>query len=235
MPAIGGFTFQQFPARSHGYADGMNHNMIKAATLLQPSVISRTTALPVTANDHDCYIDPANGLICTWLDGEWYKISPSYGAWVHVQDAEEYAHFGKDNLWITALDLNAVHTPIERTLAFYNPGIIRPNATLFYYVAAMEFTIPANAPGTAGLLEVAPTGGSVQFDIFTSSGVSGNIAFADGSTAGVVTFPAQVVVHPSEEDTSETMAHHLFIRAPSNTLGAEGLSITIRGEIRAID
>lgn len=232
---IGGFTFLRFPARSHGWAEGMNNNAVKASALLQPAVLSRTTPLPVTASDGDCYIDPATNRICLWVAGEWYQISPRTGAWVYVKDANEYAHFNDANQWVTALDLDGPHAPIERTLAFYNPGLIRPNSLLFNYVAGMEFTIPQDAPGTGGTLEVPPSGGSVVFPIYTRSGNSGHITFGDGSTVGTVTFPNEVVVHPTEVENEYTPADHIHIRSPADLFGAEGLSLTIRGKIRAID
>lgn len=236
MPAIGGFTFQSFGAGNHNWAEGMSNNMLKASTLLQPSAISRTTNLPASANNFDCYIDPSSKNIATWFNGQWYTIAPRIGAWVFVQDANEYAHFNLESQWVTGLDLDAVpSTPIERTLAFYNPGLIRPNSILFHYVAGMEFTIPANAPGSGAILETPPIGGSIVFPILTSTGNSGNISFAAGSVNGVIYFPAEAVIHASFDDGQYTPADVFRIRSPADLLGATGLAVTIRGKIRAMD
>lgn len=232
MVDLGGFNFQDsFPR--HGWGDAMSRNFLKMATLFHPAVISRTTPIPSSANDNDAYIDPVSGKLYVWLKGEWHTITPREGALVYVRDAHEYAHYNHHNEWVTAIDLDAVQPPVPRTLSVHVPGLIRPNAIIYRYVAGMEFTIRAGAPGSSAILDTPPDGGSVTFDVQGGNG-NGTITFNNGSTIGVFNFPNDVVTLPIEEEGAFGTAQSLIIRSPEDVHGAQGLTVTFRGEVRPI-
>lgn len=235
MTSIGNTTFQRFPARSHNWATGMNNNMIKASALLPRSAKSRTTPLPASAADGDCYIVPETNVIAIWYSDQWWTITPSAGMWFYIEDANEFALMkSPQEGWITAIDLDDVPPPIERTLSFYAPGIMRRYTTLFNYVCAMEFTIPANAEGSFAKLDVPPVGGDVVFTMQTSKG-AGQITFLEGETEGTFTLPNELVLHAVLNETLYARADTLTVRTGVNLFGAEGLSVSIRGKIRAMD
>jgi Protein of unknown function (DUF2793). len=232
MASLGGFDFQSsFPR--HGWGDAMSRNFLKMATLFPPTVVSRSTPLPTSAVNNTAYIDPSTGLINVWFDGGWNTISPKEGVLVYVADEQAYVHFNHHGQWVTAIDLNATQPPVPRSLNVYVPGRIRPDAPVFRYVAAMEFTLPAGAIGSTALLEVPPVGADVTFSVTGGSG-SGTITFANGSTVGVFNIPNDIVTLPSELQAEPAGAQALTIMAPEDLHGAEGLTISLRGQVRPL-
>lgn len=232
MANLGGFSFQSSFSR-HGWGDDMSRNFLKMATLFHPAVISRSTPLPTSAVDGATYIDPTTGFINVWFNGEWNTISPKEGVLIYVADEQAYVHFSHNGEWVTAIDLNAVQPPVPRSLNVYVPGRIRPDAPVYRYVAAMEFTLPAGAPGSSARLDIAPVGANVTFNVTGGSG-SGTITFADGSTVGAFDIPSEIVTLPSETQGEFAGAQAFTITAPSELHGAEGLTISLRGQVRPL-
>lgn len=230
MRSIGSFgSFQTFGARSHKWKDGMDLNMLKASTLLHPSVKSRTTPRPATANDLDCYIDPATRNLCVWLDGDWNAITPRRGVWVHVEDTNSYDTYDPANGgWMTVIELGKTYSSIPRTLSVYVPGKIRPSKPVYDYVAGMEFVLPAGAPGSTATLEIAPTANI----LFVMTG--GLIRFEAGATVGTFEIASDTYVQPTQQEGSFTQAQRLRITAPNDLKGAEGLAITLAGKMRGL-
>lgn len=230
MRNIGGFgSFQIFPIRSHTWKDGMDLNMLKASTLLHPSVKSRSTPLPASGADLDCYVDPASGNLCVWFDGDWNAIAPRRGVWVHVEDTNSYDTYDPTNGgWVTVIELGKTYPALPRTMGVYVPGKIRPSATVFDYVAGMEFVLPAGAPGSTATLEIPPTAQIA----FTMPG--GRIVFAAGATTGAFEVPEDVYVQPTQQEGMFTRAQRFRITSPANLHDAEGLAITFSGMMRGM-
>lgn len=227
---LGGFTLKTFSVRSHGWGDDMNVNLLKLATLMHPSVVSRTQPLPPAADDNTARIDPETGLINVWLLGQWNTITPAEGAWVHVRDANTLDHFDAALGWRVGIDLNAAPGPTPRTLAFYAPEAIRPNTTVFAYACGQEFTLQAGAPGSSATLEVAPAQ-AITVSIRAPAEI-GTITFAAGAVDGIFAVPAQTTLLPVQAESQYSHASRLTIASPADLHGARGLSITLRGVVR---
>ena len=245
MIDIGALTQLKFAARSHGWARAMNQNLIKQAMTFGPAVESMTTNLPASAPDGTMYIDPTSKKLCMWLDAfddqdpgvspaGWYAALPSRGLLVYVRDQNKYYMWNYSNAWELAIDVGATHRGIEREFAFYAPGLLRPSSTLFYYVAGLEFTLQAGAPNSGAHLETAPTS-QLVLPIKHQGVQIGTITFATGSTSGVVAVPVTHIVQPTNVENMYQQANVLEITSPANVYGAVGLSVTLRGMLRAID
>lgn len=231
--------------RNHAWTRKMNKNLLRVAMSYTDSVKSMTTALPASAADGDMYIDPADGKICMWVPAfddnigdpqpaQWWRMDPGIGRQVYVQDLNKVYLYNMSSAWELLVDIGATHQGIEREFAFYAPGLVRPNATLFYYIAGLEFTIEAGAPHSGATLEVAPSI-SIVLSIQHQDTEVGTITFAGGSKNGVISFPLERVVQPSHAENQYVKANALSILSPAATNGASGLSVTLRGKIRAID
>ncbi|MFC3724413.1 hypothetical protein [Neoaquamicrobium sediminum] len=207
----------------------MNHNFTKLSMLLHPSVTALVTNLPASAGENECFIETSTGRIGMWSNGEWWTVDPKIGVLAYVAGLDQYWQFSPDEEWVLAFDLNADFAPIERNLSFYAPGLVRPNAPLFAYVPTMEFTLPAGAPGSHAVLDVAPAGGNL---ILTFAG--GTITFLDGQTEGTFSVASDYVIHPAETEGMYAQPTVLTITSGS-TFNAQGLSVSLRGKIRAID
>lgn len=233
---------------SNDYTRALNNNLIKMAMGFRTGVKSKTTTLPDTAVDGDMYIDPANGFISMWLDtfddnvpspapnpSGFYQIVPTFGMTAIVQDEEKMYVFGESGTWELLFDMAAPHVGVEREIALYAPGLLRPNNAIVYqYVAGMEFTIEAGAPNSGAHLDVAPSS-NISIAITASTGSVGTLTFASGSQAGVFNIPSEVIVQPAAFENMYVQAHVLTFTGPASWAGAEGLSFTLRGKIRAID
>lgn len=237
-------AFRTFGKMSHNWGEGMNINLVKAAALLSGTVLSKTTAIPPTANENDTYIDPATRNIYYWVDAhhdgeavvpaQWWIIQPTLGLQMLVADEQKIYWFNQDNQWQFAFDLNATHRAVQRAHNFYNPYRIRPSSVLFHYCAGTEFVIPAGAPGSGATLDI-PAAGDMTFQIQHNNSVVGSIFFEAGETQGSVNVPNEVVVHPAIQESAFVRTHTLLVRSPANTYAAEGLAVSIMGKIRAID
>lgn len=234
MASLGGFSFTtSFPR--HGWGELMNRNFLKMAMLLQPTVRSMSTPLPSGASDYDAYIDPDTRQINMWFGGEWNTITPVEGALIYVADIQSYVHYSDTGQWRVAVNLNSQQPSIPQSLAVYVPGAIRPEGPVYRYVAAIEFTLRSGAEGCKASLDIAPSGGSVTFNV-AGGGKVGTFTFAEGSTVGSFSLPEDIIVHPMENEspTAGGSAGLLTITAPSDLFGAEGLAVSLRGEVRPL-
>lgn len=229
MPHLGSMVFSQFTRYSHNWDAGMNGNFVKLSMLLHPSVKNLVTNFPATAAENQGLIETSTGRIGMFSNGQWWTVAPKIGALVYVEDLDQYWQFNPYNQWSMAIDLNAVYAPIERNLSFYAPGLVRPNSTLFTYIPTMEFTLPAGAPGSHATLAEPPIGG----DLVILMGGS-TIVFPEGQVVGTFNVPSEMVIHPSETEGMYAQPSILTIRT-TQTRNAEGLSLSLRGKIRAID
>lgn len=244
-------TFHLYPSQDNNYTRGLNLNWIAMSMLMSPSVISKTTSIPGSADEGDQYIDPATLRVFAWNDGftdndpnggppnvspaGWYSLAPKPGMFMHVQDEEKVYMYTNEGLWMEIWDINATHHPVARELPFYSPGGLRPGATIFSYVAALQLTLPAGSVAGGAACEVAPTG-EVVLGINKSGAQVGTITFASGSTSGVINIPAEVIVQPAlPGENMYVQANMMTIVSPGDVHGLVGLSVTLRGEIQAID
>lgn len=245
---IGSTQFSRIGARSNVWTRQMNDNMIRATMLFNPAVESRTDTLPESAAEGAMWIDPVNNKLSMWMDSfdenipgvtnrvaGYMQLQALPGQLVYVKDEAKYYMMNHEGVWEFAIDIDAVHVGVEREFSFYAPYRIRPTLPVFQYVAGLEFTIEAGAPNSGAHLDVAPTGGSLVFQIIHNSTVVGSITFAAGSQTGVISFPSERIIQPSHVENMYVQANVLTINAPADTLLAEGLSLTLRGKIRAID
>lgn len=230
----------QFQAGNNYWARTMNLNLIKMSMMIAPSVISAVEELPGAASEGDMYLSGSR--ICMWIDewdsGEgipepagWRSAAPVVGTQLLIRDINEIWLYDETNEWVVMTRLDDPYIPVQRTLAFYAPGFVRPGSIMFKYVAAMPLAIPAGAPGSGAGLEVAP-GDNITFTI-TAAGVPvGTIDFANGSTEGVFDFDNNVVIHNGlPEENKYIQAQELVIHAPADPKGASGMNVTIRAEI----
>jgi hypothetical protein len=231
--------------RSNDWARQGNTNWIKMAAMFNPSVVSKTSALPESAPEGTLYIDPADKQVCMWVDAfddgtpgtaGWYAMGPNVGAFVYVEDQNAMYAWDKNvSDWKLLVDFDAPHQYVRREFSFYVPGLVRPSATIFSYVAGMEFTLEAGAPDSGANCEIAPTS-AVTFNIVKSGATIGTIAFAAGSTSGVISVPSEIVINPALPGENQYVyANVLRIYSPGNVYGMNGLNVTLRGKIRAID
>jgi len=246
---LGSTVLHKIGAKNNNYARILNDNMIRATMLFNPAVESRVTALPEDAGEGTMYIDPSNQRLSMWVDffddnlpndvaprnAGWYQLMALPGQQVYVRDEDAYYMMTYDGSWDMLIDVGAEHRAIEREFSFYAPYRIRPNSVMFEYVAGMEFTIEAGAPNSGANLDVAPVGGNVVFSIYHLGAVVGTVTFAAGSTVGVISFPAEVIVQPVLEENLYVRARVLTIRSPADTFECEGMQMTLRGKVRAID
>ena len=245
--AIGTVTpnLQQVGLGSNAWGNTMNINAIKTAMMLQTGVKSRVATLPGSPAHADRYLLTTSNRICMWIaafnDGvtlepaQWVQMSPAVGMLLFVEDEEKLYVWRDEGLWQEALDLNETHHAVEREFALYAPGIMRPNNTVFQYIAGMELTIPAGAPGSHALLDKGPVGGSLQFTIRHNGAQVGTVTFGSGATVGSVSFPAERIIYDAYVENTLVQAHTLLVTSPNDLRAAEGLSLTLRGKIRAID
>lgn len=244
--AIGVLTpsLQQFGMGSHNWGNGNNINAIKTAMMLQTGVLSRVSALPGSPSVNDRYLLTETSQICMWIDGfndgednepaQWVRMAPTVGMLLFVEDEEKFYVWRNTNVWEEALDLNETHHAVQREIPLYAPGRIRPNNFALIYVAAMELTIEAGAPGSQAMLDVAPSGG-ISFVIRHNNTPVGSISFGGGSTEGSVSFPSERIIYDAWTENLQVQAHALYVVSPADLKGAEGLSLTLRGKIRAMD
>lgn len=214
------------PAGSNDWKQAMDWNLIKMSTLQQLSVASRSTPIPETAANGTVLIDPASHYLYAHYNGDWYVMAPRNGGWAWVQDEKAFVTYSvAAQDWIVVFDLDAPPVPLPRTLAFYNPGKVYPSAQLFRYMSAIEFVVPVGAPGSLAKLDVAPSAPIV----FTARGDSISdftISFAANSTVGVVSAPNGAMIY--EGFTFDIMS-------PSNVYGAEGLAVSLAGQVVLVD
>lgn len=227
-------SYQMFEPQSHNWAGGMNANMLKAATSLHLSVKSIVGALPGSPDPNDTYILNTNRTINVFVNGDWQTISPVVGTLAFVQDEAAFYLYDLSLAWFKVFSLgDPITSPVERNLSFFAPGLVRPNNLLFHYIPTMEFTLPASAPNSFATLEVPPSGGDLVLTISALLG-SGTITFEDGETDGVFSVPSNIIVLPA--DFEELYSQPQVLRIDSSaTFGAEGLSVSLKGQIRAID
>lgn len=245
--AIGTVTpnLQRFGMGSHNWGNGANINAIKTAMMLQTGVMSRVGALPGSPSVNDRYILTTTNQICMWIDGfndgenlepaQWVRMAPVIGMLVFVEDEEKLYVWRNENIWQEAVDLNETHHAVEREFSLYAPGRLRPNNTVFQYIAGMELTVEAGAPGSYAVLDTAPSGGSVQFVIRHNGTQVGTITFGSGSTEGSISFPSERIIYDAWVENTLVQAHTILVTSPADLRGAEGLAFTFRGKIRAID
>lgn len=243
LPSV---VLDRFQAQSHTWGRKMNLNMIKMSMLTGPAAESMTTSLPGSAAEGTVYIDPATKKLCMYVSGfddddgapmpaDWYSLQPNIGQMCLVKDQNKVYLFNWALDWELAIDLGATHRGVEVERAWYAPGLMRPSATLFYYVAGLEFTIEAGAPNSGATLEVGPVGGSLVLPIRHQGLEVGTITFTSGSLEGTIDFPSERVIQPSHTENQYVRANALSVTSPSNIRQASGLSVTLRGKIRAID
>lgn len=238
-------AWTQISKGSHNWAFKMNEQIIKYGALIQGAAKSRTDALPGSGSPGDVYIHPTNDRIYVWVEeyndgetvhpAEWYYITPTTGVLMLVIDENKwycYTHIGE---WQMVWDPALSHRAIKCERSFYAPYLIRPSKTIFSYVSTQEFVIPAGAAGSGAFCEVAPTGGSVTYNLVHQGSSQGTIVFAAGSTDGVVTVPSDIIVLPAVMENMYTQARVLTVVSPANTRGMEGLNVTLQGKIRSID
>lgn len=226
-------NYHGFSPRSHNWAVGMNSNMLKAAATMHLSVKDIVAVLPAQPVANDTYILTDTNQINVYADGAWQTIVPVPGVLAFVEDEESFYLFNVASAWEKVFDLNAVSDPIERNLSFYAPGLVRPNSVVFHYIPTMEFKLPAGAPHSYATLEKAPSGGNLVVGI-SSLGGNGTITFADGSTDGVFNVAGDLVFLPADFESMFSTPQQVRMTVGSN-YGAEGLSVSLKGEIRAID
>ena len=249
MPLDISSALKTFSVRSHNWTRGVNENFVKMSMGMHPSVES-IGALPSSATEGQMWINSANGKLCMWVNelndyagheddpdyespvaAGWWSMLPGVGHLVYVKDQNKYYMYNWANVWELAIDIGATHRGIEREFSFYAPGILRPNAVLFYYVAGLEFTVAAGAPHSGAKLEV-PASSPITFT-FNRGGAT--VSFGAGDTSGDVNWPSEEIIQPSHVENMYVQAHALSLTAPSNLYGAQGLSLTLRGKIRPID
>lgn len=100
----GSVALQGFwPYGEDGWNAGMDQNLLKLSALTQPSVISRTTALPGSPTQGDVYLIPAGeddaDCIAIRDNGEWTILTPQAGWRVWVANEEIYVHWDGD-AWV---------------------------------------------------------------------------------------------------------------------------------------
>lgn len=231
--------------RNHAWTRKMNKNLLRVAMSYTDSVKSMTTTLPASAADGDMYIDPLDGKICMWVPAfddnigdpqpaQWWRMDPGQGRQVYVQDLNKVFLYNMSSVWELLVDIGATHRGVEREFSFYSPGLLRPSATVFYYIAGLEFTIEAGAPNSGASLETAPSA-TLVLPIMHQGDAVGTITFASSSKSGVIAFPNERVVQPAHAENQYVQANALSVLSPPATYGASGLSLTLRGKIRAID
>lgn len=238
-------TFRTFSKRSHNWSEPMNEQIIRTATTLHGSCLSKTTPLPSVATQGDTYINPSDKRIHVWVDerpvdqfgtiapAEWYAITATSGFMIFVIDERTfYIMLGGE--WVPVWNLDQTHRIVEKELTLYAPGRLRAAETIFKYCAGTEFTIPQNAPGSGATLDVAASA-PITYTIRRNGSNVGTIAFGAGQTDGVVSVPNQVVVHAAAEENMYVRANTLTVDAPADVFGAQGLSFSIKGMIRSID
>lgn len=241
-------AFQTFVKRNNNWSEGMNDNLLKAAAVLHGSVRGIVSSLPGSPAANETYIRSTDNAIYVWvparndldednnpitLPAEWFVITPIVGMSMLVEDQEKVFWFGPTG-WEEAWDLNAVHRSLEREVNLHIPYLLRNNSVLYEYVAGVELTIEAGAPGSGAFLDVAATD-DVVFQIKHNGTNCGTISFDSGSIAGDIDFPGEVVVYPALVEHEYARAQNLTIHSPADTFGAQGLGITFRAKIRAID
>jgi len=237
-------TARQFSKRSHNWGTLMNWNLIRMAVVTHGAALSKTTVPPATGEENDVYIHPSNGNIYVWVEefndgddiipAQWYIITTVLGLKMYVADEDKWYFYNQMNEWQLLFDPNKTHRAIPREFSWYNPYLIRPNSTLFSYVATQEWVIEAGAPGSGAYCEIAPTQ-PVSFTIRARGPVVGSITFDAGSLDGSVNIPDEVVCLPTVEENEYEKAHVFQVSSPANLHGMEGLNVTICGKIRSID
>lgn len=237
-------TLTRFAMGSHAWGRSMNVNAIRTSMLLQPAVLSRVASLPGSPAINDRYLNTTTNRLCMWIDSfydgtatepaQWVELMPTVGMLIFVEDEEKFYVWRQENEWQVAIDLNEVHQAVEREFAFYAPGKIRPSNPVFYYIAGMELTLESGAPGSHALLDVAPSGG-LTFPIYHNNTQIGSVNFGSGATEGSVSISGERVIYDAWSESQQVRAHSLRVDAPADLKGAQGLSVTLRGKIRAMD
>lgn len=227
-------NYNLFEALSHNWAGGMNANMLKAATTLHLSVKGIVSELPPSPAPNDTYILSGTRAINVFANGTWNTIAPVAGTLAFVEDDEAFYLYDVSLVWMKVFSLDEpITSPVERNLSFFAPGLVRPNNLLFHYIPTMEFVLPAGAPNSFATLEVPPSGGDLVLTITALLG-SGTITFEDGETDGVFSVPNDITVLPADFEELYSQPQVLRIYSSGNH-GAEGLSVSLKGQIRAID
>lgn len=239
--------FSSFSKRSHNWGDRMNDQIVKMAVALHGSCIAFVDALPAeNMQEGDTYVLTTTKRIYVWVNeilidtigpviqpAQWYEMFPAPGFLILDRQAMIYYVFANGQ-WVLAWNVGAQHRVVQRELTFYNPYRVRPNSTLFLYCAGTELTLPDGVPGSGATLEVAPSG-NLSLSILHNGAPIGSVFFAAGQTTGSVNVNGRRVIHPSIDDNKYVSAHTLSVVSPADTKSAEGLSMSIKGEIRSID
>ncbi|MDQ0317730.1 hypothetical protein [Amorphus orientalis] len=213
----------------HGWEEMMTENLVKMSQTLNPRASSKTTALPAIGQEDEAYIIPDTNQLAFWTMDDWHIMPIPTGVLVFVED--EQAYFRWNPLvsdWTLAFPLNYSLPDIPKTLSFYAPGYIRPNATIFNYVTAEEFTLRAGAPGSHARLRVPPVGGSIV--LTGNNGLT--ITFASGSTEGVFSQPEDAVYRFFEGPEGPFAQTDTFTLRSGETYDAMDLSVTLAGVAR---
>lgn len=240
-------------ARNNNWTRRANVNFMKMGAAMNLSALSLSTPIPVYPTVEDepdegtTYIHPDTKQLYVWTEEfadntedpfpkGWAVFTPTYGNVCFVEDDQTLRIYSRaTQSWDVLVDLNAVHQPVERELSCFIPGILRPNAVIWAYVAGMELALAPGLPGAGAGLQIAPSAG-VQFTLQKANTVVGTISFAAGSTTGVIDFPNEIIIHPALPEENLYVRANLFqIRSPLSTAGAQGLDFTLRGKLRGID
>ncbi len=207
LPGLGLTGFWDLGADN--WKDENDANLRKLSALVQPRVISRTTALPGSPINGDIYIVPADAAsnaneIAIRDDGAWVYIPPAEGFAVYVADTNENVQFDgaawvplaagmegapadgtlygrKDGAW------EAVPTggPTAVELSFFAGGTLTANELLFRHEVARPFTIPAALAGSRGSSGAATTG-SAALSVKKNGTQVGTATWAAAGTAATL-------------------------------------------------
>lgn len=234
-------SYSTFSPTSHNWAEAMNHNLIKAAHSLHPSVKARVSSYPGSPSAGDCYLNTTNNVIGVYTakhkaNGsdpdvyDWHEIGVAIGTLLYVENERKFIVYTNFSTWETAWDLDDTHPSMERSLTAFVPGFVAPGGRVINYVPSIEFAIPAGAPGSKAHLEEPPVGGNLVLSM-----TGGSITFANGSTTGVFNVPSETVIRPSEFESMYSQPGTFQVTvAGGNTYDAKGLSVSIKGYLRSI-
>lgn len=215
LPGLGLTAFWNLG--SNGWKDDMDANVRILSALVQLSVISRVTTLPVSPTDGDIYIDPDGspaGQIAIRDNGAWVYIEPKKGMVATVEDEDVLVWFD-GGAW-TSLPTGEIQ-PYDVGCSYI--GAPTDGLVILRYPVTRAMSFPASMTGSYGIAAIAATASSV-FSIRKNGTQFATATFAIGGTTA--TFAAA-------SSTSFAAGDILTIIAPTTadaTLADLGFALT---------
>lgn len=198
--------------------------------LIDPEGVSSYITNPILAGNFTAPTDIVNGaasyIFTPALEGH-YKMRLVKGTSASYQVLSKTDFWVFDNTTVVNPYSTSVGKPAPYDIAYFVQGYMVANELVGGFVATRDIVIDTNAPNSKAIAEVAPSLSDTTFRIFHDNVEVGTIIFTIGSTVGVITINALLLL---VDDTLKIYVDSGFID-PS----IRDISITIVGCANIVD